>query len=135
MLVRKRGNKPERWEITLLKAMIVHGGGRMIRTPSFISDASPGRSTIVLSEKSVPARNMQPPNLSQSMTWTDFYLSSLKSTRKLACPGATITCLPPLPLQAAFAERVRHVETTARALDTAAKAEAKAASLSAQVFE
>jgi type I restriction enzyme S subunit len=43
--------------------------------------------------------------------------------------------IPPLPLQTAFAEQAQRLEATARALDTAAaKAEAMAASLSAQVF-
>ena len=42
---------------------------------------------------------------------------------------------PPLPLQTAFAEQAQRLEATARALDTAAaKAEAMAAALSAQVF-
>lgn len=42
---------------------------------------------------------------------------------------------PPLPLQAAFAEQAQRLEATARALDTAAaKAEAMAAGLSAEVF-
>lgn len=43
--------------------------------------------------------------------------------------------VPPLPLQTAFAEQAQHLEATARALDAAAaKAEAMAAALSAQVF-
>ena len=43
--------------------------------------------------------------------------------------------LPPLPLQTAFAEQAQRLEAAARALDTAAaKAEAMAAALSAQVF-
>ncbi|VTZ50276.1 conserved hypothetical protein [Methylocella tundrae] len=43
--------------------------------------------------------------------------------------------LPPLPLQTAFAEQAQRLEATARALDTAAaKAEAMAAGLSAEVF-
>lgn len=43
--------------------------------------------------------------------------------------------LPPLPLQNAFAEQVQRLEATARALDAAAaKAEAMAAGLSAEVF-
>jgi len=44
--------------------------------------------------------------------------------------------LPPLPLQTAFAEQVQRLEATARALDAAAaKAEAMAAALSAQIFD
>ncbi|MBV5263896.1 hypothetical protein J3S89_07555 [Pinisolibacter sp. B13] len=43
--------------------------------------------------------------------------------------------LPPLPLQTAFAEQVTRIEAVARALDAAAaKAEAMAAALSAEVF-
>lgn len=43
--------------------------------------------------------------------------------------------LPPLPLQTAFAEQVTRIESIARALDAAAaKAEAMAAALSAEVF-
>lgn len=43
--------------------------------------------------------------------------------------------LPPLPLQTAFAEQAQRLEATARALDiAAAKAQAMAAALSAQVF-
>jgi len=43
--------------------------------------------------------------------------------------------LPPLPLQAAFAEQARRIEATARALDAAAaKAEAMAAALSHDIF-
>ena len=43
--------------------------------------------------------------------------------------------LPPLPLQTAFAEQAQRLEATARALDTAAaKAEAMAAALSAEMF-
>jgi type I restriction enzyme S subunit len=43
--------------------------------------------------------------------------------------------LPPVPLQTAFAEQAQRLEATARALDTAAaKAEAMAAALSAEVF-
>lgn len=49
--------------------------------------------------------------------------------------GALPVVVPPLPLQAAFAEHAQRLEATARALDTAAaKAEAMAAALSAQVF-
>lgn len=44
--------------------------------------------------------------------------------------------LPPLPLQTAFAEQAARTESVARALDTAAaKAEALAAALSAEVFD
>ena len=44
--------------------------------------------------------------------------------------------VPPLPLQIAFAERVQRIEALARNLDAAAaKAEAMAAGLSAEVFE
>lgn len=44
--------------------------------------------------------------------------------------------VPPLPLQTEFAEQARRIEAVARALDTtAAKAEALAASLSAEVFD
>lgn len=43
--------------------------------------------------------------------------------------------LPPLPLQTAFAEQAHRLEATARAIDTAAaKAEAMAAALSAEMF-
>jgi len=43
--------------------------------------------------------------------------------------------LPPLPLQAAFAQKAQGLEATARALDAAAdKAKAMAAALSAQIF-
>jgi type I restriction enzyme S subunit len=50
---------------------------------------------------------------------------------------AGITVLaPPLPLQTAFAKRARRIEATVHALDSAAaKAEAMAAALSAEVFE
>jgi type I restriction enzyme S subunit len=48
---------------------------------------------------------------------------------------AVLLPIPPLPLQTAFAEQAQRLESTARALDTAAaKAEAMAASLSAKVF-
>ena len=44
--------------------------------------------------------------------------------------------LPPLSLQTAFAAQAQRLEATARALDAAAaKAEAMAAALSAQVFD
>lgn len=44
--------------------------------------------------------------------------------------------IPPLPRQSAFAEQVQRLETTARALDiAAAKAEAMATALSAEVFD
>lgn len=44
--------------------------------------------------------------------------------------------MPPVPLQTAFAEQAQRLEATARALDTAAaKAEAMAAALSAEVFD
>jgi type I restriction enzyme S subunit len=44
--------------------------------------------------------------------------------------------VPPLPLQTTFAQQAQRLETTARALDAAAaKAEAMAAALSAQVFD
>jgi restriction endonuclease S subunit len=44
--------------------------------------------------------------------------------------------LPPLPLQTAFAEQAARIEAVARALDAAAaKAEALAASLSAEMFD
>jgi hypothetical protein len=42
---------------------------------------------------------------------------------------------PPIPLQSAFAERIQRIDAVARHLDAAAaKAEAMAAGLSAEVF-
>jgi type I restriction enzyme S subunit len=50
--------------------------------------------------------------------------------------GHLPTWVPPLPLQTAFAQEAQRLEATARALDAATtKAEAIAASLSAQVFD
>lgn len=55
------------------------------------------------------------------------------STRNVKAVGLL---LPPLPLQTAFAEQAQRLEATGRALDAAAaKAEAMAAALSAEVFD
>lgn len=62
---------------------------------------------------------------------------SAHGTRKLETSILTSfpTMLPPLALQTAFAQQAWHIEATARALDAAAaKAEAMAAALSAEVF-
>jgi len=80
-----------------------------------------------------------------SALWaTDFMRGQIKAAAKTTngtykiSQGSILSfelLLPPLPLQTAFAEQAQRLEATARALDTAAaKADAMAASLSAEMF-
>lgn len=76
----------------------------------------------------------------QSETARGYFLRVAKRTTGIASVDKTqlghlLVWVPPIPLQCAFAHRAQGVEATVRALDAAAaKAEAMAASLSAELF-